>query len=384
MARPLRIEFKGAWYHVMNRGAGRKTVFRNDQQRAYFLSLLAQVSERFNAEFHAYCLMPNHYHLMLRTPEGNLQRIMRHVNGLYTQYFNRMENSDGQLFRGRYKATLVDADSYALQLSAYIHRNPIDGKKPLVGALEDYAWSSYPAYLGNVETPAWLRTGFVLSLAATKDQQARYQTFVEQEPPNELNRFYSAKKQSPVLGDDAFKQKVVEGNKQVYDLPELKRLVRPDLQQVKAAVCKHFEVNEKVLMTPTRGKGVKSPARVVCMYLAQELCGMTLSVIAEHFELKSYASAGSTIRTVRQRLVDELELKSAVEVIKQDLTLGGEKSAAKSKTNAKPQSKQKAKPKTKAKVKAAPSKKPVTKKKTIKQDLTPEKEGGEQLDLFSF
>src|SRR5690625_2272987 len=116
MARPLRIEFAGAWYHVMNRGARREAIFQSDEQREYFLSLLSVTAERFNAEWHAYCLMDNHYHLMLRTPEGNLQRIMRHVNGLYTQYFNRTEGHDGSLFRGRYKAVLVDAQTHWLGL----------------------------------------------------------------------------------------------------------------------------------------------------------------------------------------------------------------------------------------------------------------------------
>ena len=126
MARPLRIEFKGAWYHVMNRGAGRCRIFENDAQRHYFLSLLEVTCERFNAEWHAYCLMTNHYHLMLRTPQGNLQRIMRHINGVYTQYYNRESRRDGPLFRGRYKAILVDAEAYWTHLSRYIHRNPVD------------------------------------------------------------------------------------------------------------------------------------------------------------------------------------------------------------------------------------------------------------------
>jgi len=110
----------------MNRGAGRGAIFKNDDQRHYFLDLLTVVSERFQAECHAYCLMTNHYHLMLRTPKGNLQRIMRHINGVYTQYYNRTAGSDGPLFRGRYKAVLVDAQSYWAQLSRYIHRNPLD------------------------------------------------------------------------------------------------------------------------------------------------------------------------------------------------------------------------------------------------------------------
>ena len=161
MSRPLRIEFEGAWYHVMNRGAARCWVFNTDEQREYFLSLLADVHSRFGAEVHAYCLMGNHYHLLLRTPRGNLQRIMRHINGVYTQFFNRSEGRDGPLFRGRYKAVLVDAGAYWVELSRYIHRNSVEAG--LVDALEDYPWSSYPAYVGLVGTPDWLMTSEVLA-----------------------------------------------------------------------------------------------------------------------------------------------------------------------------------------------------------------------------
>lgn len=99
MARPLRLDYPGAWHHVINRGTARQAIFSTDEQRAYFLSLLAATHERFNAEWHAYCLMSNHYHLLLRTPEANLQRIMRHVGGLYTQFYNRTEGRDGPLMR---------------------------------------------------------------------------------------------------------------------------------------------------------------------------------------------------------------------------------------------------------------------------------------------
>ena len=128
MARPLRIEYPGAWYHVMNRRGRRRFIFNTDDQRHYFLALLGEVYTRYQAEMHAYCLMDNHYHLLIRTPEANLQRVMRHVNGLYTQYFNRTESKDGALFRGRYKAILVDADTHWLELSRYIHRNPLEAQ----------------------------------------------------------------------------------------------------------------------------------------------------------------------------------------------------------------------------------------------------------------
>jgi len=130
----------------MNRGAGRRVIFKSDDHRRYFLNLLDVVSERFQSECHAYCLMDNHYHLMLRTPKGNLQRIMRHINGVYTQYYNREVGTDGPLFRGRYKAVLVNAHAYWSHLSRYIHRNPLDAG--IVEDLENYPWSSFPAFTG--------------------------------------------------------------------------------------------------------------------------------------------------------------------------------------------------------------------------------------------
>ena len=128
MARPLRIEFPGAWHHAMNRGNARQTIFLDKGDYRAFLDLLDECSSMWGLECHAYCLMPNHYHLLLSTPSGNLSRAMRHLDGVYTQRFNRRHDRDGHLFRGRYKAILVDADSYLLQVARYIHLNPIKAR----------------------------------------------------------------------------------------------------------------------------------------------------------------------------------------------------------------------------------------------------------------
>ena len=130
MARPLRIVFEGAWYHVMNRGAGRRAIFPTDEHRETFLALLGEMAGTFGVEVHAYCLMSTHYHLLLHTRRGNLSDALRHLNGIYTQRHNRQRRTDGPLFRGRFKAILVDADSYLAQLSRYIHLNPVPAKIP--------------------------------------------------------------------------------------------------------------------------------------------------------------------------------------------------------------------------------------------------------------
>jgi len=118
-----------------------------------FLDCLAQAHTRFGIEVQAYCLMGNHYHLLIKTPRGNLGRAMRHINGVYTQHHNQLKKTDVPLFRGRYKAINIDAASYLTQVSRYIHRNPVDMKKPLVEVLLDHPWSSYPAYLNKMACP---------------------------------------------------------------------------------------------------------------------------------------------------------------------------------------------------------------------------------------
>ncbi len=319
MARPLRIEYAGAWYHVMNRGAGRKGIFKTDDQRAYFLALLADTHQRFNAEWHAYCLMGNHYHLLVRTPEANLARIMRHVNGLYTQYFNRTERQDGALFRGRYKAILVDAEAYWLQLSRYIHRNPLEAG--LVPQLAAYRWSSYRAYIGRVVVPPWLTIEYILRAIGQRQRQARYKAYVAGDTDHALQQFYDQAKIPAILGDEAFKAALLSGRPSSVDLPELRsERVLPALPEVIKATCQQFHVGEQAIWTKTRGKGVKSPARAVAMYLCQHSANMTLSEIADAFGLASYASAGATIRKLRRRIEEDRALAKQIKLIILDLT----------------------------------------------------------------
>ncbi len=319
MSRPLRIEYPGAWYHVMNRGLGRRWIFKTDDHRHYFLSLLSDTTDRYNAEWHAYCLMENHYHLMLRTPEGNLQRIMRHINGLYTQYYNRSQGLDGSLFRGRYKAIVVDSDAYWLQLSRYIHRNPLEAG--LVRRLVDYRWSSYRAYTGTVEAPSWLSIQYILRAIGQRNCQSRYKAYVAEGVDKILMDFYGSERVRPILGDDHFREHVLSGYTETVDIPELRseRQV-PSVEAIIAVVCQHFDIDEQVIWHKTRGRGSRSPARSVTMYLCQQIGDMKLADIAKIFDLASYASAGSTIRTLRQRLDEDAELKNKINYILLDLT----------------------------------------------------------------
>ena len=126
MARPLRITYPGAFYHITSRGNERKEIYKTNRDREKFLSYLESATERYGAMIHVYCLLNNHYHLLLETPSGNLSQIMRHINGAYTTYFNTKRNRAGHLFQGRFKAILVDIDEYSKELSRYIHLNPVN------------------------------------------------------------------------------------------------------------------------------------------------------------------------------------------------------------------------------------------------------------------
>ena len=135
MARPLRLEFAGALYHVTSRGDRLEDIYNSDEDREAFLEVLAEVCARYNWKCHAYCLMSNHYHLLVETPDANLSKGMRHLNGVYTQRFNREHKEAGHLFQGRYKAILVDKKNYLLELARYIVLNPV--RAEMVRVAED-------------------------------------------------------------------------------------------------------------------------------------------------------------------------------------------------------------------------------------------------------
>ena len=161
MARPLRLEFAGATYHVTARGDGREDIYLSDADRRLFLAVLGSVEERFNWTIHAYCLMSNHYHLLVETPEGNLSKGMRQLNGVYTQDFNKTHHRVGHVFQGRYKAILVEKEAYLLELVRYVVLNPV--RAGMVRTPGEWPWSSYRATVGDECAPDRLETRWVLS-----------------------------------------------------------------------------------------------------------------------------------------------------------------------------------------------------------------------------
>ena len=204
MVRPLRIEYPGAVYHVTSRGDRREPIAKDDIDRTAFLSIAGHALERFDAHAWAYCLMGNHYHLVLRTREANLSRLMRHINGVYTQTFNRRHQLTGHLFQGRFKAILVDSDSYLLEVCRYVDLNPV--RAQMVDHPDAYRWSSYRALAGLADRPDWLDVHSVHEQLApgksATDAAAKYAQFVSEGKGIPL--WDDHLRQQIYLGDDDF------------------------------------------------------------------------------------------------------------------------------------------------------------------------------------
>lgn len=230
MARPLRIEYPGAFYHITSRGNERRNIFRDDKEREQFLSYFGTATERYKAVIHVYCLMSNHYHLLLEMPLGNLSQIMHHINGAYTTYFNKRHKRSGHLFQGRYKAIVVDKDEYAAELSRYIHLNPV--RAGIVKTPDEYPWSGYRYYSGKRKRPEWLVLDFILSYFGkdTLEAQKGYRKFVNEVIGKDYESPLKETVASLILGGKDFINKITEryikGKKVDRNVPSLTELSR--------------------------------------------------------------------------------------------------------------------------------------------------------------
>lgn len=321
MTRPLRIEYEDAYYHVMNRGRGRSWIFTSEQYYVQYIQCMAEAHKRFGIEIHAYCLMGNHYHLLVKTPRGNLGRAMRHIDGVYTQRHNRIKKTDGSLFRGRYKAIVIDASSYLLQVSRYIHRNPIELKKPLVKKLEEYPWSSYAAYLQQEKVPDWLNRDSVYGELGSQNKCSSYKAFVERGNDEETKRFYTHKSTPSIMGENSFKEYAYGKSLSMdveIDKKGLKHPIR--LEKIVSTVAKKYSMTDSEIYLTKRGGGVKNIPRWIAMKLCQQVGGAKLTEIAMLFNVGHYSTVSQTIGRLNLLIVEDKKVAFEFNVLSQDLT----------------------------------------------------------------
>lgn len=267
----------------------------------------------------AYCLMSNHYHLLLQTPSGNLSRVMRHVNGVYTQRYNRRRNIDGQLFRGRYKSVLVEEDSYLLELLRYIHRNPVCAG--LCKSIEGYPWSSHHGYISVAKKWKWLHQRFLLDMFSEKPAKAKrkYLEFVQKQDSLIVTEFFSKKNPPSLLGSQDFiewvKAKYYQLKKH-HEIPQSQQLA-PTITEIKQAVVRNYGIEEQSLEQSQRGK--TNEPRNIAIYLARKHSGLRLEEIGKEFGLKKYSSVSSIVVRTEHRLSQDNWSRKQVEGVRRQL-----------------------------------------------------------------
>ena len=317
MARPLRIQYPNAVYHVMNRGLGRQRIYLIDDDYGLFLEAVKEVSWIFNIRIIAFALLPNHYHLLIQTPRANLSRAMRHLNGVYTQRFNKVHKTDGPLFRGRYKAILVQEDEYLTHLIRYIHLNPIQA-----GLAEDLLkspWISHKDYLSGKDQVLkdrgpWLYTTLGLSFFSEipKKAMTQYKAFIKEGIDPRTRAFYKHKKQNPIFGDadfiDRIKEKYIFTDQKLSsEIPDQRALRGQSITKtILQAVTKDFKIPESSLFKSKRGQ--TNLPRLVAVSLMRELSGFKLSQIADIFKFNSYKTVAMSSYRIKIALSKDLKL----------------------------------------------------------------------------
>jgi REP element-mobilizing transposase RayT len=314
MARPLRVEYPGAFYHVINRGNAGEDVFKSLRDREKFLEYLETAASRFSIRIHTFCLMTNHYHLLVETPEANLSRAIQWINVSYAVYFNIKRERHGHLFQGRFKAVLVDADEYLKQLSRYIHLNPVRAK--MVESASDYPWSSYSLFVGRKKVPKWLETDWLLSQFGRnlKEAKKNYKSFVENVDAGSLENPSKEITGGFILGDEGFvewvKARFLSVQLDDKEKPQLKKL-KPKvvIDDIVCAVGKSFDSPPEQILS--KGKK-RNRARDVAIYLARDLTGMGGKELGEIFGKVSGAAITMRHKAVSEKIRKNKRLKDQI------------------------------------------------------------------------
>ena len=312
MGRPLRIEYPNAFYHVTSRGNERRRIFETKGNYERFIGYLESATERYGARIHCFCLMPNHYHLLLETPRANLHAVLHHLNTSYTNYFNAKNQRVGHLFQGRYRAILVEKDAYALELSRYIHLNPVRAK--LVGDPSQYPWSSYLVYVGKRKGWNWLQAVFILDQFSLDEGEARkkYRRYIEeaieQPPKDPLGKIVA----STLLGSEKFVDQVrsrwLKKAMAHRDIPALRKLsFWPDLSSI-------VRESEEVF-----GRGA-AESRRVALYLSHRLSGFPLEEIGKYFGGISSSGVSQNTRRFEEQMKGNQKLFEKVNQLKERLS----------------------------------------------------------------
>lgn len=324
MARALRIQIAGGFYHVTCRGNDRKAIYRDDIDRQVFLDKLQASLRIYQVELHAYVLMDNHFHLMVRTLRGNLSEFMRHFNISYTSAFNRRHRRVGHLYQGRYKAILVEQDSYLVELSRYVHLNPVrvraQLKRPLqeqIGLLERYRWSSLGGYWETKKRQSLVRYDEVLEQLG--QSRTRYREFIIEGIRSGYTTPWDSVQGQVVLGQEKFVEEVKEeleekGSRR--EQPGIGQIHAKVPADVIAAVAKYYGVEEKRLSGKRTGL---RDARAVAMELVYRTGGIGQAEIGRLFGGMDYTAVSRERTRLRGRIEQDAKLRRAVTVMERDL-----------------------------------------------------------------
>lgn len=321
MARPLRIEYPGAWYHVMNRGVCRREVFHAEEYAQLFYELLDEIHKRYLIEVHAYCLMGNHYHLCIRTPIANLGKAMRHLNGVFTQRYNNLVKGDGPLFRGRYKAILIEEENYFLTLTRYIYLNPVEAG--IVLDPKDYRWSSYRQLFNTAEKPDWLYFDETLKYFGTSDPVSDYEKFILEGTDIETKTFFQKKAHFPILGSKKFIEKIKHRAHpaSAAEIPDALKVAKHNsiaIDDIVNVVSKYYGINSGFDVTRSPKK-IKAIHKKVEIYLAMQLSGKSQTVVAKYFNNISYPWVSKIYHRIEAEIKTNLALRKEINQIKENL-----------------------------------------------------------------
>lgn len=308
MSRSLRIEYPGAFYHVMNRGVARQHIFLNEDHYYCFLRLLEEMHRQFQIEIHAYCLMGNHYHLLIRSLVNNLSDAIRHLNGIYAKSFNKSMNRDGPLFKGRFKSILVDTESYFIQVSRYIHCNPVEAN--IVKIPEHYQWSSYQYFLNPDKKPHWLYRNETLSYF--QNNTSLYKTYVSSGVDEHTKMFFQSKSPPlPVFGSetlvkDIVKEKEIRPNNEISGTTKIFDKTQPSITEIVDSIAKKYKIEKKKIIHPqtSEDKQLRNTVIYVCARSARK----RHQAISEFF--KSISRSG--VSQICQRLDKKIRLNDEI------------------------------------------------------------------------